>query len=506
MIRYLYGPGKKNEHTDPHLIAGFRHAAALEPSVRPSGRRDLGGLSRVLNHPLEALQGISFDQAVWECSMRAAPTDHLLTDDEWADVAEEVMHRTGIAARGDPSGCRWIAVRHADDHIHIVATLAREDGRRPRLWHDHLRVREVCHAVEERYGLRRTAPADRTANPRPSRAETEMAQREGWDVLPRTKLRRQVSAATASANSPDEFFALLDDAGLLINRRLSVRNPGEVTGYAVALPDHTDRSGKPVWFSGKKLAPSLTWPKVSARWSAGPSAPSGSSGPVRPAIAHNPRMRSSGPGPTFAQRTAAYQQAARAATTAAQQMRWLNDPAAIADLASATADLLRVAAHITGNQQLTEAADSYDRAAREPYGRQAPITPQGDALRTTARLLALTHICDMRGRAVRLTFELLILIANIATLCEAVAIFRAAQRRPVQAQAADYAARQLHDLQRASPRLPAPAIPTPQLSPTQLAAAAFPAPPLSGRPGSSPPSDASPRTNSDLSRPRGPHR
>jgi hypothetical protein len=50
-----------------------------------------------------------------------------------------------------------VAVRHADDHIHIVATLARADGVRPEVWNDGYRVRDACRAVEERFGLRSTA-------------------------------------------------------------------------------------------------------------------------------------------------------------------------------------------------------------------------------------------------------------------------------------------------------------------------------------------------------------
>jgi hypothetical protein len=46
------------------------------------------------------------------------------------------MHRTGFAPKGDEAGVRWVAFRHADDHIHIVATLARQDGARPRFWND----------------------------------------------------------------------------------------------------------------------------------------------------------------------------------------------------------------------------------------------------------------------------------------------------------------------------------------------------------------------------------
>ena len=104
----------------------------------------------------------------------------MLSDDEWARVAGEIMHRTGLAPYGqEDDAVRWVAIRHAADHIHIVVTLARQDGRRPSVSNDFYRVREACLAVETQFGLQRTAPADRTAACRPTRAESEKAQRRG---------------------------------------------------------------------------------------------------------------------------------------------------------------------------------------------------------------------------------------------------------------------------------------------------------------------------------------
>lgn len=65
-------------------------------------------------------------------------------------------HRAGPG--GDEDAVRWIAVRHADDHVHIVATLARTDGVRPEVWNDGYRIRDACRAMEKRFGLRSTAP------------------------------------------------------------------------------------------------------------------------------------------------------------------------------------------------------------------------------------------------------------------------------------------------------------------------------------------------------------
>ena len=131
---------------------------------------------------------------------------------------------------------------------------------------DYYRVREACQAIEGRFGLRRTAPGDRTAASRPTRAESEKARRRGWREPPRVTLKREVSTAAAAASSEVEFFAWLEAAGVLVRRRFSTRDPDEVTGYAVALPQDTTVAGGPVWFSSGKLAADLTLPKLHRRW------------------------------------------------------------------------------------------------------------------------------------------------------------------------------------------------------------------------------------------------
>jgi hypothetical protein len=266
LLYYLYGPGQANEHTDPHLVAGFGDPAELEPEHRPGGTRDFRRLAGLLEQPLAALAGPGHAQPVWHCAVRAAPEDQMLSDAEWAQVAARVMHRTGLAAEGDDLGVRWVAVRHAADHIHLVATLARQDGTRPRIWNDYYAVREACHDAERRFGVRSTAPADRTAARRPTRAETEQAARRGWAEPARVTLRREVSAAAAGAASEQEFFARLRQASVLVRQRRSTVHPDQVTGYAVGLPGHTAPGGGVVWYGGGKLAADLTLPKMRARW------------------------------------------------------------------------------------------------------------------------------------------------------------------------------------------------------------------------------------------------
>ena len=84
LLRYLYGPGRANEHIDPHLVAGFGDPAELEPVCRRDGTPDLRRLAGLLAQPLAALGRPGYDKPVWHCSVRAAPGDRVLSDIEWA--------------------------------------------------------------------------------------------------------------------------------------------------------------------------------------------------------------------------------------------------------------------------------------------------------------------------------------------------------------------------------------------------------------------------------------
>ena len=132
LIYYLFGPGRQAEHTDPHIVAGWRHPAELEPRYATTASANC--LTACSSSPRRA-RAHGAPRPVWHCSVRTAPDDRILSDDEWAQVACDIMHRTGLAPYGqEDDAVRWIAVRHAPDHIHLVAMLARQDGTRPQTW------------------------------------------------------------------------------------------------------------------------------------------------------------------------------------------------------------------------------------------------------------------------------------------------------------------------------------------------------------------------------------
>ncbi|WP_030861938.1 relaxase/mobilization nuclease domain-containing protein [Streptomyces sp. NRRL S-37] len=262
LLYYLYGPGKFEEHTDPHLVASWDHNA---PDPGRDATATLKQLQQLLDQPVENIDPSERPKKhVWHLSVRNGSEDRILSDQEWGDVARRMVAAAGIDNPEEGAGCRWAAVRHADDHIHIVATLVREDGYKPDLDNDANRVQAQARALEAELGLRRLNKGDGTAAKRPTSAERHKAMRQGRERTAREELRETVRRAVAGARSNEEFFDRLAAAGLLIRKR--VAPSGDLLGYKVALPDDLNKDGEPVFYPGARLAPDLSLPRIRERW------------------------------------------------------------------------------------------------------------------------------------------------------------------------------------------------------------------------------------------------
>jgi hypothetical protein len=158
----------------------------------------------------------------------------------------------------------------------------------------------------------------------------------------------------AASASPQEFFDRLRSAGIMVKLREDARQPGAITGYAVATPPQPGKP--PIFYSGGKLAADLSLPKLRQRWGTPP--PNGSR--HRVTVSRDERIR-------------AMRQASTTAHHVVQDMRRnaRTDPAAAQATAEAAADTLRaVAAAVEGRRRgpITAAADAFDRAARAGTG------------------------------------------------------------------------------------------------------------------------------------------
>ncbi|GGW17864.1 mobilization protein [Streptomyces capoamus] len=379
LLHYLYGKGTHEEHIDPHLVASF-DGMAPDPGRDPSVTKK--DLQHLLDQPLSLLDvDLRPDKHVWHCSVRAAPDDPILSDEQWGDIARRMVAAAGIDP-GDGAGCRWAAVRHAEDHIHIIATLIREDGRRPDHHRSGKRAQAECRLIEKELGLHQVAPGDGTAAKRASSAERHKAERAGRERPAREELRETVRRAVAGAGSEEEFFDRLAAAGLLIRKR--VAPSGDLLGYKVALPDDRNGEREPVFYAGSTLAPDLSLPRIRERWTL--SAEAASADGTRPEQPALPDVT----GPAFARRRA---------TAAAWQALLIidhgDDGAAAAQIAAAgeVLDALAKTAAAHTRAELREAAFAFERASRSHV---KAVRGHDRALRQAAR--DLVHSGPALGR------------------------------------------------------------------------------------------------------------
>ena len=132
-VRYLFGPGRYNEHEDAHVVAASA-SLRVEAGLRPTNP-ELEELAAAMDLPAVLFGTEVPGGACWHLSLSTkAGTDRELSDAEWAEVAKEAMSRLGFEACGQRAACRWVAVRHGrssagNDHLHVVVNLVREDGK-----------------------------------------------------------------------------------------------------------------------------------------------------------------------------------------------------------------------------------------------------------------------------------------------------------------------------------------------------------------------------------------
>jgi hypothetical protein len=468
LVAYLYGPGRHEDHREQHLVASWDgNTTALEASgfdaatmTEAQVRQHALAIARALDLPLPACD--HDPQHVYHLVLRNPAADRVLTDAEWAQVAVDMMDRTGIAPAGDDLGCRWVLVRHGADHVHLVATLARQDGRRPRLFKDFGKLRTGAREWEARLGLTGTAGVDRTAAGAPTIAETKKAERFSAaarspsrhaatggttsrppvrNETPKTRLARAVHAGAARAHDLDSFRAALAQAGVQLHLRHSEVRPEEVTGVSFSIAGHETAAGDPIRYSGSKLAPDLGWRHLQARWTGGEATGDPAAADAQPR----------GGEQVWQEAESILREAA--AQVRAEQTGAAADPADaggtfddVDDVAWAAADVAYGFAWFMEGARggrHTAAADALARAGRIPGAGRPAGSSAGRALRGMARTLSARQGRRGAGGAGRL-------MAAMSDLAAAVAQRRTAQARLAQAHAARAAQTHYQDLQTGS--------------------------------------------------------
>ncbi|MFE9826705.1 hypothetical protein ACFYSH_32040 [Streptomyces sp. NPDC005791] len=161
LLSYLYGPG---DHVSPRLIAGEGHGAPIELLAEPDS---LPYLAHALDAPVERLGSRAPAQPTWSCSVRSDPRQPDPTDTQWATVARRLVSAVGLAPDEDPDACRCITLRNQPRQVHIVATLAREDGGLHTTYRDIFHVQTECRRIAAEL-----APLPAVPDPAPRAQET----------------------------------------------------------------------------------------------------------------------------------------------------------------------------------------------------------------------------------------------------------------------------------------------------------------------------------------------
>ncbi|MFD0574783.1 relaxase/mobilization nuclease domain-containing protein [Kitasatospora gansuensis] len=240
-LLYDHGPGRRDEHVDPRIIAG---------SVPGTWQQ----VARQIDH--HTGQKPHLTEPIWRVSLSLPDEDGVLADARFAAIAEEYVSRMGFAA------CPWVAVRHGDDHIHITVSRLGWDGRQVTNGRDKLRNRAACDALEIKHRLVRAESRFKAVPGVRSGNELAAARARGAAPPEREQIRALVSAArdAAAGRGRAHFEQLLAEAG--VDFKANVASTGRMSGYSFSLPSWVKPDGEQVWVTASKTGRDLAWAKL----------------------------------------------------------------------------------------------------------------------------------------------------------------------------------------------------------------------------------------------------
>jgi hypothetical protein len=268
LIRYLGSTRAdgKNLHVNPRVVQGsLGYSGALTPELMARVSADLR--TPMAMHPHLVMQGGS----IYHVSLSVSAKEGSLSDRQWADVAKDFMSGMEFDAAGK-APARWVAVNHGRnaagaDHIHIAASLVRDDGTKVNIWKDMVRASKVVSQIEVSHGLQvETGRGGAASAPGFSKNDSGKSRQDGREPR-RIELERRVRAAANAAPDEASFVKNLEADGLKFK---AFRKNGQTVGYSVNLPKTITKGGVEHWWAGGKLARDLSLPRLRQTW-AGPS-------------------------------------------------------------------------------------------------------------------------------------------------------------------------------------------------------------------------------------------
>ncbi|OBA46581.1 hypothetical protein [Kocuria sp. ICS0012] len=262
LMKYLVGPGRANEHTDPHLVGASPLIMAWYDDAQLSEEAAVS-IAREVDLNRRAFGVDAETKHIWHCSLSIPYQDREVSDQEWADIAQKFMDEMDFTDAGVKAPCQWVAVHHGrstkgNDHIHIMASTIRGDGTKWADNSDFSRALKVARGIEKDFDLIQLG----------SHSERWLQQgevrRDSTREPTRFKLERTVRACAVAAESEAQFVRQMRRANILVHPRFAAGTDSVVTGYSVA--ERPPKGMRPLWFGGGKLAQDLTLPSLRTRW------------------------------------------------------------------------------------------------------------------------------------------------------------------------------------------------------------------------------------------------
>lgn len=270
LMIYLAGPGRANEHEEPHLVAGDSALMAWHDDNELNRDAALD-IANALDRAKQFFDTDVDDGHVFHCSLSLAAEEGQFSDERWGAIADDFMKEMDFTEDGGKAPARWVAVRHGpskngNDHIHIVASMVRDDGTKWNGWKSKYKSQQAARTLEKKYGLNAVGNlrAERGFTP----AEQSKAIRQGLPEVERHSLARKVRVCAGASTDEAEFVRRARQEGVLVRPRYAAGRTDVVTGYSVA--ERPRKGERAVWFGGNSLGRDLALPKLRAEWESTP--------------------------------------------------------------------------------------------------------------------------------------------------------------------------------------------------------------------------------------------
>jgi hypothetical protein len=292
LISYLQGEGKYNEHENPHVVAGddvmnarFGTETLAKASVKEitdyleAPRNHFGTKVRAQVTEQDPATGekkvVGYrDAHVWHCSLSLRPEEGPLSNEQWQQIAGDFMDRMGFTEAAGKAPARWVAIHHGqsksgNDHIHIAASMVREDGTRwEGRYRDYQAAQEACRELEAKYGLAEVeGPKLGLAQRGEKPAERGQAARAGMPATAPVELAHRIRAAAVASTSEAEWIRRVRADGVVVKPFFARGTTDVVTGYRAALRPEEYRD-KLAFYGGGTLGQDLSLPRLREAWPA----------------------------------------------------------------------------------------------------------------------------------------------------------------------------------------------------------------------------------------------